>query len=236
MPEHSERLMLPHHHASAANPSRQSRPRANRIKSDALGDGGHEGREQAIRSRGSDPHSPSRCGIAPLTIYPIAGVFNLWQNAQLWHRRTTAQTTMKTRTNHGAGITLGTTGSPAVAPAATCSDSWEASTEEHARITFWRDAWAKANDNRKPPYLQTTQEYIERRWDRANRRMKRLMDRADAYRESHPNATAHARARLDPRKRRNRAAYARRVARLVRNLRLFQARIRFMCRASRFRS
>ena len=95
---------------------------------------------------------------------------------------------MKTRTNNGAEITLGTTDSQAVASAANCSDSWEAITEEHARITFWRDAWAKANDNRKPPYLQNTQEYIERRWDRANRRMKRLMDRADRFRASHPNA------------------------------------------------
>ncbi len=82
MPEHSERLMLPHHHASAAHPSRQSRPRANRVKLDALGNGGHAGRKQVIRSRGSNPHWPgwSRCGIAPLTIYPITGVFNLWQN------------------------------------------------------------------------------------------------------------------------------------------------------------
>jgi len=38
-------------HSGAAHPSRGSRPQPNRIKSNALANGGHAGREQTIRSR-----------------------------------------------------------------------------------------------------------------------------------------------------------------------------------------
>lgn len=60
------------------------------------------------------------------------------------------------------------------------SAAWAGIVKEHARITFWRDAWAKANANRKAPFRQTVKEYIERRWTRANHRMQLLMDRADS--------------------------------------------------------
>jgi len=67
------------------------------------------------------------------------------------------------------------------------SDAWDLIVADHTRITLWRDAWKLAAANRKYPWLASVKEYIEARWDRANFRMGQIMQRADAYRASHPN-------------------------------------------------
>ena len=52
------RLILPPGNPGGANPSHGSRPQTHRIKSNALANGGHAGRGQVIRSRGSGPVRP----------------------------------------------------------------------------------------------------------------------------------------------------------------------------------
>ena len=75
---------------------------------------------------------------------------------------------------------------PEPSPESTVDDSWPMILREHELILFWRGAWARADRNRRSPYLQVTQEYIHLRWNLANRRMKRLMDRVDRFRAKYP--------------------------------------------------
>ena len=46
---------------------------------------------------------------------------------------------------------------------------------------FFRDGWGRAHNNRKPPYLQTTEEMIHRRWRTANNRVGQAMAKLDAH-------------------------------------------------------
>jgi len=57
-------------------------------------------------------------------------------------------------------------------------------------MIFWRSGWTRAIYNRKPPLLRTKLEEIERRGNRANARIKQVIDRADALRASNPNSAA----------------------------------------------
>lgn len=68
------------------------------------------------------------------------------------------------------------------------SDSWESIFADHCKMIFWRTGWTRAIYNRKPPHLLTKLEEIERRGNRANARIKQIMDRADALRTSNPNS------------------------------------------------